>query len=1698
MPRWMIFVHLLLLFPLFSQSQSNNSQELRKDQEVWGKRRQKNMGTHLNPVMGTSNADARATEAYIYSIVEKMLGEKLKAFELPIVLTLWSTNEAKIGHRFHDVSTENRFLGEIRFLEETRMIRRSYTGSETSHFYEVSLSAGLLNNIKSEAELAFLVGLEYLKVFREEEKRQWNEANGFSADEEMEELRNKQAEKLAYDKEMIDRMTNHYKLENIVEALDRIAEGRFYNTSFLAGALFSNVHPSVRSALLMGYINKRYRENIGAYAIEAKPLPEYTLRLGNHRTNASMMHFETFKRNFVKYAVERMPHVNEALKADFDLGTAGANRKNENSWLRLFVSSQQQNQIMAANEGGFEVTLSANQAGELIVEIVEALKSAPLSKQQKVDAFLLSLFVLNSKKDTRIALDFTRVLNIEKLGEIRRFLAEQSIGEGAWKSDVFVDKFGQMTEGWQGSQRVSRIVFEPYNMRKSQVRNFLFSDLVEQFSEWRKLFTREYRESVRRRESMAWGDAMDAIRLEGNRGANAKLIESKYRNLQRIVFEALIDELKKEDLRSWLKEGEKTSVEGVIKSDFESLYRTLSYYKKREKEKVNTEVFEAFKKVVEPHVPDYREQRLADLDRLIGRDSQRIEGNLTEIDNRVNNAVYDLAEEGLLNKDIFSRTTRGIYELVREWRENFAVKSTKTTDLNHSIISHRSFSARANKTPRYLEFLINQAAGDSMGPNEKMEVLIYAMARNSYNAELEIEDREAKESLERIAKDIPVESLLESLYDKPKSIEASFHHFIKKIYGAGVLRSDYLATIEGLHSQAEKTRATFRSFMEGITPSHEQMIDPKFDQNKIWEAHNHQLIFEHFLNWQLRRRIGILRLIGVNPKAAKIWAKKFSLEDYQELVRALHENHRQAQMINELWKGQGWPRPATSTQGSRFLYELFLLNQSRIEGMQKWYQQYRLIRDMNREGQSMDPRYGEALVEELEARLGKMNAKEAYTWMRKTGINELFETKRVADFVQNYIKEKAKNGASRVLLKDVLWAVGRDFRMLHLEVEGNEETTNRSAALLQELKKRVSKDFNLQPGEVDRIFWQDQRNDYDKAGVGGNHTRALSAMVARTHAEDVSKQLDMIRYLVGFSDKMPAFVAQPDNVLWANDKKSLGVIVSSGSDKTDAQLLVNATKELRNYMGTATAMERAIIVSSFLAGPDGLMNNSSAVENMIEYIIRDLTEERKEFARLVAKSILDAEGASRSLALAFFFAQPTQEGGVLTEGQLLRALGMAYGVPSHKLSQYLSFSYPEYQKELESFQDSEMEPRYLDVLRLLEESFGPRWPKNFRVIKLLGAGSVNLAILFENIQTGEVDVLQIARKDIVKISQYDFHRINLMMDRMIANAADPVEYEFMKGLLGVVEESVKLEFDKEQAHKMQNVWNEVYRTESNGWQVRSVPGHYFEEKNRSLFMGLAQGKTAYKVEKTHPNEFREAMRAVVEAEFDVLRGVHPNEKAKGLMLFANPDMHLGQVLIDVEKHTVTIIDPGQAVFIDEFERNMALRLLLVANRMVGAGEASEMLREISSELYEREPGKHQSDSATLEAEEIRDLWQSRDNKVDRIMRIVSLLNIQGVKVPIATIHWIMAIHRLDTLGKRVGKDFHKRMAAILMAEKFLPERGVPVYNGGEKMLEWVTKHFRQTEITTRQGYDESRQESYQKIFSLGAGGRCEKAVRQAM
>ncbi|RYZ78670.1 MAG: hypothetical protein EOP06_28620, partial [Proteobacteria bacterium] len=351
----------------------------------------------------------------------------------------------------------------------------------------------------------------------------------------------------------------------------------------------------------------------------------------------------------------------------------------------------------------------------------------------------------------------------------------------------------------------------------------------------------------------------------------------------------------------------------------------------------------------------------------------------------------------------------------------------------------------------------------------------------------------------------------------------------------------------------------------------------------------------------------------------------------------------------------------------------------------------------------------------------------------------------------------------------------------------------------------------------------------------------------------MSNQLKAIDYIMGRESAMPEFFTTLDR--------------RSPSVRTR-----DAALQLKEEMASSDILIRATFLNSLFKGQSQLAKTENRAA-LIDYLMTAIVPENKEIAKTLAHALIEAEGANSSLILSAILAEQPEKGAkAVTEQGMLKVMLEAYGVPGVKLAQYLAFTgeFKEYEAVLAKYQDSAPTPGYFDILSYIEsEVRGLLDTTKFKFTRLLGAGSVNLAIEYYDIEKKTFSVFNIPREHIMQKSKLDFARFQILMKKLAARSTEAMDFSYLVGLSQVIEDSVKLEFDRQAVIERQNDAKKIYAERKiDGWKLQTVgtDGRY----NSAILMGLAPGKTARKIFESKPEMYRETLRLVYDYEFDLM------------------------------------------------------------------------------------------------------------------------------------------------------------------------------------------------------------------------------------
>ncbi|MBT9585280.1 hypothetical protein IV102_18190 [bacterium] len=743
-----------------------------------------------------------------------------------------------------------------------------------------------------------------------------------------------------------------------------------------------------------------------------------------------------------------------------------------------------------------------------------------------------------------------------------------------------------------------------------------------------------------------------------------------------------------------------------------------------------------------------------------------------------------------------------------------------------------------------------------------------------------------------------------------------------------------------------------------------------------------------------------MALLGHNAKVSQGLVLGMPVAAFHKILEGAEAALERYQVTTSLYNAE--EEEHVGTDAGAFVMDGLVAAQDKIESLESWYDLFNRSYELSEGSLQARDDTKRKLGDNLFARLDGLDNPALQEWLSKDNILDLLSAEHSSDLLLKLLGPQCAPDTDPVDLGASVAALEERYELIE-----------KYPVAYVEFRDKVADQAKLQPNSVDTVFPKVVHGVTDTTDVYRRNASALSGLVAVAREKSPAEQLATIEYLMGRRDKMPAYL-------------------ESASEDQDYAPLQEAIQTTRQDLLEADGNTRVLVANSFLAGPSGLLRTDEGKEAVIGHFLKDLSAENRDLGDKIARGVLYSHGDADTLAVAYIMGQKPKEPkegeedpnqGKLDEATILTRLFDAYGVPGIKMKQYLAFTaeFADFKEAFESAQDASMPLNYYQVLKLVQNRFGDEWPQDLKIDRVLGSGSVNVAIRYTNEATGKREVVSLGRQDIEESTKYDFNRFDKLIGYMTQTPEDREKYGYILGLLGIIRESVALEFKKDQAMAVQKQANETYRHETNGWHVRSIDA--FKVEHLGLFMEEARGKTARKIYNENKELYQEAMDAMAAAEFGVLRGVDSSGNWKPQPLFANPDFHDGQVLIDKDSKTVTILDFGQAVPLSNEDRVGGLDLLTVIGKADWGWLAA---RRLNDRYFE---GKK-----VITSEMLKPILE-REDRMDCFVHLLSLLSRNGAKVPISSVHWILGLNRQIALAEKIGDPIDEAVKKMIANHK---------------------------------------------------------------
>lgn len=910
-----------------------------------------------------------------------------------------------------------------------------------------------------------------------------------------------------------------------------------------------------------------------------------------------------------------------------------------------------------------------------------------------------------------------------------------------------------------------------------------------------------------------------------------------------------------------------------------------------------------------------------------------------------------------------------------------------------------------------LDYFTDLLNDQSLSEKDRKRVLEFLMMSKESSSALNISEPRVQRlhaSIQKYLSGWKTETILNWVNT---DIRARFAHEFSQILGEAQQYpiGDSDAELDRLiQAIKNKEAGMFKNMKYGST--HEKMSQIMMEWHE--RSYRYSGPIKFMVHSPVNRNLNLLSLIGSNPDLLKTYSLQLTASD---LIQMMNDLDRINERLHKIYKAsQGFLNTGgdylvvVDTPGGAFLLSTYLAHYAEFPSLDQKWETLKIIKKQSplgyRENWQILDQIGAKFVDDLNT-LGPDQVRE---WLKKENFLDIIPQEKMSSLLRLATSDQIQSG---IRMNDLATRFTQFNKDLKLE--------EKYPQAYQDFRNLIAGEFHVPPGELKSVFASVTETAGQTTRAGSSELRGLSGLIALSRKQPISEQIDLIEFIMARSDHIPEFV------------------IKAAKENLETGDLTQYLRELRARLTKAETIERAMVVNSFLAGPSGFINSDDGLKTMLDYLLKDISSKNKTTAYELAEALVNAEGDNRSIAIAYVLGQKSENSsGKLSESKILKSLFEAYGVPGIKFGQYLAFTseLAEFRDVLEELQDSAMPVSEYAALTLVNDRFGEDWPQQIELLKVIGSGSVNVALRYINhgdLKRSE-GVLSILRDNIENITRLDFERFNRFALELTRTQEGESKYGYIKGLSSVIEASVRLEFDKVAAQDMQNYVIPMYSTTVRGWKVGTIEG--WDSQHGGNFMELAKGKSARKIFKSEPEAYLSAMRALSQVEMDRLLGIGPDGNPKPVPLYANPDFHDGQVLIDVPNRSVQILDFGQAVKITNEERLLGLRVL----RIISAADSAQT----SVRLLNDNPILNQQ-NGSVRPEDIQKILDRKD-RMDRFIQLIALLDRSKMALPLSTVHWVLAVNRQIKLGEKISINNQSIFKHLVMADKL----GIPtgVYN----------------------------------------------------
>lgn len=520
---------------------------------------------------------------------------------------------------------------------------------------------------------------------------------------------------------------------------------------------------------------------------------------------------------------------------------------------------------------------------------------------------------------------------------------------------------------------------------------------------------------------------------------------------------------------------------------------------------------------------------------------------------------------------------------------------------------------------------------------------------------------------------------------------------------------------------------------------------------------------------------------------------------------------------------------------------------------------------------------------------------------------------------------------------------------------------------------------------------------------------AADGFVEWTFQQDPAKQFEMIEYLLDERSTPPR---------WIEEQLQRG---SRDGEAAEALLeLYEKMDYFKVIMRNADTLSKTAVISYFLsAGSRGFLSHPANEKKLVESFVKGLTSENSELARgfFQAMKKTDPDFYSQLLSrILVLKAQNQMQNNDLSS--LLVPLIEYFDLPGMKLAQLAHFSAAGNKlfDGLDKFYETAIVLSNSQILDHLQELYGDQFPAEWRIVRPLGFGSVNYAVLVYDESQKREFVLNIPRKNIVRISESKFRQFEVFFKHLNDELKGRKEIiDLLVGLSRFLHRSIRMEFNRPRVFERTKTAMIVYSGSVAGWTFKPIQAINYDS-NGVITMSLAPGISLANLQKSNSVLFKQASSAI-----SLFLGERLLNGQVTIRMNTNGDWHPGQFFISSSDRQMTLLDFGQ-------ESEMSPKELLLAKDLLTVISTDEFSEKVDFDLDRAFDllKKSLKESFKFDLNDShRDEFRSvlnQQTKMARFVFLISFLENKGFEVPAAAGHWIKEVNAILNFERNGGGD----------------------------------------------------------------------------